>query len=149
MNTKTLKALALYLASLQSSTIILQICHWKSVGKSSYSNHLMFERAYGISQDTLDKAAEKFVGIFGSECLDLSLQNDLRAKVLTRYESYDNPENLSKMAILIEKDIIKYSQDLYNLLEKENLLTLGLDDFIMSTSSRHEEIVYFIQQSLD
>ena len=144
---QTTQSLALYLATLRAITIIHQNCHWRSSGIAAYAHHLLFERLYEASQETLDGAAEKLIGVFGDECLKLSMHNSFLGKVLSRYESLDSEDNFIVMALKIEKDFLKLSEDLYKMLETQELLTLGLDDFIMSTASRHEEAVYLLQQT--
>jgi hypothetical protein len=52
------------------------------------------------------------------------------------------------MSLAAEKDFIKLSKDAYNCFEDEDKMTLGMDDMIMSISSKREEAVYLLQQVL-
>jgi hypothetical protein len=107
---------------------------------------LLFERLYKATLENLDLAAEKFMGLFGDECLNYDLQIDLLSKVLSKYKNLEgSPLELSLAAV---KDCIKLSEDAYKCFEDEGKLTLGLDDMVMSISSNLEEGVYLLQQAL-
>ena len=83
---KSIKASAIYIASLKNLAINHQHCHWQSKGDSFYAHHQLFERLYdGVLKD-LDLAAEKFIGVFGAECLDYVQQTELLNKILKKYK---------------------------------------------------------------
>ncbi len=91
-------------------------------------------------------AAEKFLGVFGEEAVDFKFQNGLLAKVLDKFETLsDDP---TAMSIAVEKEFLKLSQEAYKIFEKESVMTLGLDDMIMSIASKSEEAIYLLQQSI-
>lgn len=140
------KVAALYIASLKAMAIIHQHNHWTTKGDDFYGDHLLFERLYDSVLENLDTAAEKFVGIFGAECLDYGLQTELLNKVLLTYKKLvGSPAELS---LGVEKDFIKFSQDAYKCFEDEGKMTLGLDDMIMAIAGKREEAVYLLQQTL-
>jgi DNA-binding ferritin-like protein len=138
---------SLYVASLKSLAQIHQHNHWTTKGDSFYGNHLLFERIYDSALEDLDLAAEKFMGIFGEECLDYDLQVEFLNKVLTKYSDLEGSP--VEMSLEIEKDVIKLCKDAYTCFEKEGKLTLGLDDMLMSIASNREEAVYLLKQSLE
>jgi len=140
------KVAALYIATLKAISLIHQQNHWVSKGKNFYGNHLLFERLYKSSQEDLDSAAEKFIGLFGDDCLNYDLQIELLTKVLSKYKNLEG-SNVA-MSIAIEKDFIKLSQEAYKLFRDVNQMSLGLDDLIMSISSNREEAIYLLQQIL-
>ncbi len=143
---KCCKVAALYIATLKAMALIHQHNHWTTKGDNFYGDHLLFERLYDSALENLDTAAEKFLGIFGEECLNFSLQADLLNKVLSKYKNVSNQP--AALSLKIEKDFIKLSQDSYKCFEDEGKLTLGLDDMIMSISSQREESVYLLQQTI-
>lgn len=144
---KCSKVGALYVASLKALAIIHQHNHWTTKGVAFYGDHLLFERLYNDTLEILDLAAEKFVGLLGDEILNFELQADLLHKVTLKYNNLEgSPVQMSLAAV---SDFIKFSKDAYNCFEEEDKLTLGLDDMIMSISSKSEEFVYLLQQSLD
>lgn len=143
---KCCKMAALYIASFKGLAQIHQHNHWTTNGESFYGNHLLFEKIYDSALKDLDLAAEKFVGIFGAECLDYNLQADFLNKVLKKYSNLEGSP--AEMSLAIEKDIVKLCADAYKCFEKEGKLTLGLDDMLMSIASNREEAIYLLKQSL-
>ena len=143
---KCSKTAALYIATLKAIALIHQHSHWTTKGEPFYGDHLLFERIYKSSLEDLDLAAEKFIGLFGADCLDYQLQTELLNKVLLRYKSLEG-EPL-EMSLAIERDFLKFSQDAYNCFEDEDKLTLGLDDMVMAIASNREGAVYLLQQVL-
>lgn len=144
---KCCKMAALYVSSLRALALVHQYSHWTTKGDSFYGDHLLFEKLYDSALEDVDLAAEKFIGIFGAECVDFSLQAEALNKVLTRYKNKSSSPH--EMSLAIELDIIKLSKDAYDCFEKENRLTLGLDDMIMSLASKREEAVYLLKQALE
>lgn len=143
---KCIKVAALYVATLKAISLIHQHNHWTTSGEMFYGEHLLFERIYKSAIEDLDMAAEKFIGLFGEDCLNYTLQIELLSKVLSKYKNLEGePVELS---LAVEKDFIKFSNDAYKCFEDEGNLSLGLDDMVMSISSKREEAVYLLQQTL-
>jgi len=138
---------ALYIASLKAIALIHTHNHWTAKGIAFYSDHLLFERIYNDTLKNLDEAAEKFMGLFGEECLNYDLQADLLHKVLLKYSNLEGSP--VEMALQAEKQFLKLSQDAYDAFEKAGVLTLGLSDMIPEIASKREEVVYLLQQTLD
>ena len=143
---KCSKVGALYIATLKAMTLVHQHSHWTTKGSSFYGEHLLFARIYESAQEDLDLAAEKFMGVFGDQCLNYDLQTELLHKILLKYKNLEGSP--AQMSLEIERDFLKFSKVAYNCFEEEGKLTLGLDDMIMSISSKREEAVYLLQQSL-
>jgi len=144
---KCSKVGALYVATLKALALIHQHNHWTTKGVAFYGDHLLFERLYNSTLEDLDLAAEKFIGVFGDQCLNYDLQNELLHKVMLKYKNLEGSP--IQMSLAAEKDFLKFSKDAYNCFEDEGKLTLGLDDMIMAIASNREEAVYLLQQSLD
>lgn len=144
---KICKIGALYIATLKAMTLIHQHSHWTTKGNAFYGEHLLFMRIYESAQEDLDLAAEKFMGLFGDQCLDYDLQADLLHKVLLKYKNLEGSP--TQMSLEIEKDFLKLSREAYSAFEDDDKLTLGLDDMIMAIASKREEAVYLLQQTLD
>lgn len=144
---KCSKVGALYVATLKALSLIHQHNHWTTKGVSFYGEHLLFERLYKSTLENLDLAAEKFIGVFGDQCLGYDLQAELLNKVLVKYKNLEGSP--IQMSLEAEKDFLKFSKDAYNCFEEEGKLTLGLDDMVMSIASDREAAVYLLQQSLD
>ncbi len=142
---KCCKTAALYIATLKAISLVHQSSHWLTKGENFYGDHLLFERLYEAVLEDLDLAAEKFIGLFGEECLNYELQASLLNKVLLCYKQLSG-EPL-KMSLAIEKDFVKFSKKVYECFEEEDKMTLGLDDMIMSIASNHEESLYLLNQA--
>lgn len=141
------KIAALYVATLKAISLIHQNSHWSVKGSNFYGDHLLFERLYDNTLEDLDASAEKFIGLFGSEYLSYDLQTELLSKVLGKYSKLEGSP--VQMSLQVELDFLKFSQEAYQSFEKEDTLTLGLDDFLMATADKHEENVYLLKQSLE
>lgn len=142
------KVAALYVASLKAISLIHQHSHWTCKGLPFYGNHLLFERLYDSALDDLDKAAEKFIGLFGDEFLGYDSQAELLNKLLLRYKELAGSP--LEMSLKVEKDFLKFSREAYDCFEEEGKLeeSLGLDDMVMEIASSRETSVYLIQQVL-
>ena len=134
---------ALYVSTIRAIYLVHQSSHWLSKGPTFYGDHLLFERLYKGAADDVDAAAEKMIGVFGEDCLNYTMINDLTNKVLIRYS---NEDNLFNRSLKIEVDFLKFSKEVYECFDKEGKLTLGLDDFLMATASKHEESIYLLKQ---
>jgi DNA-binding ferritin-like protein len=137
---------ALYIATLKAIANIHQHNHWTTRGSNFYSDHKLFERIYESALENMDSAAEKFIGVFDTKCLDYDMQADLLHKILLKYKNLEGSP--VEMSLAIEKDFLKLSKDAYNCFDKEGKLTLGLDDMVMAIASQREESVYLLQQVL-
>lgn len=132
-----------YIAFLRSIALIHQNHHWVTKGKNFYGNHLLFERIYSSAQEDADLMAEKFVGVFNDDCLDLNMQGKLIQKMLDEYGNGDPVDSSLK----VENAFLKFAQHFYDSLKENDALTLGLDDAIMAVSSSREEAVYLLKQA--
>ena len=79
-----------YIAFLRAMYLFYQNAHWQSNGPGSYSNHLMFQRLYEDVLEHIDAIAEKSIGLFGNEVVDLSKQTDMISKILSKYSKISN-----------------------------------------------------------
>jgi DNA-binding ferritin-like protein len=143
-NDKIYKLLCSYVAFLRCVGIVHQNAHWVCKGSSFYGDHLLFERIYQSAQENVDSAAERFVGLFGIECLDLTYQSKIMTSVFDRYNDI---EDLLEKSGAIEKDFIVLSEKVYNILKSMGRMSLGLDDLIMSICGDRETALYLIKQA--
>lgn len=141
---KIYAACNLFIASLRALYQVEIHCHWQTSGASFFGNHLLFERIYKSSFDDADLIAERFIGIFGAEACGMQAQAEMIAKLLHKYQG----DNYHALALRFEKDVLAFSQQIYDLLEAEEEMTLGIDDALMSIASKREEACYLLQQAL-
>jgi|SRR5271166_815639 len=133
-----------YVAFLRSVSLQHQNAHWLARGDNFYGTHLLFERLYKSSQEDVDLAAEKMVGLFGNECLDLKMQAEMIGKILKQFSA----ESSVEMSLAAEKKFLDISQKFYDKVKEADKMTLGLDDMIMAIASKREEACYLLQQTL-
>lgn len=131
-----------YIALIRCVGLVHQNNHWKTKGANFYGNHLLFERLYNSAVKDADGAAEKLIGVFGDEVLDLNMQAQMIGKILEEFAE-DEPIETS---LAIEKKFLEFSQKFYDAVKEDDKMTLGLDDFLMTTASSREESVYLLQQ---
>jgi len=143
---KSKKLLGLYLATLKAVYLIHQASHWTTKGSDFYGDHLLFQRLYEGAQENVDAAAEKIMGLFGEEPLEFKFQNELLSKILNKFSNLSGDQ--FKMSLAVEKEFLKLSKDMYDAIQSENTLTLGLDDLITSVASKSETSVYLLQQTM-
>jgi hypothetical protein len=132
-----------YVALVRSIYLVHQNHHWITKGENFYGNHLLFERIYKTAADDADLAAEKFIGLFGTDVLDLSMQAQMIGKIMGNFASGD-PIGTS---LRIEKKFLDFSEKFYRMVKDEGKMTLGLDDMIMAIASNREAAVYLLKQA--
>lgn len=136
--------LCTFVAYLRAIYLVHQNSHWESSGKSFYGNHLLFQRLYESAQESADQAAEKAIGVFDSKCMSPKVQHHLLSKILSKYENEDVFDN----SINIELDFQTLAKKVYNKIEENGDMTLGLDDMIMATCNDREVGIYLIKQAM-
>ncbi len=138
---------SLYLSFLRAIYLNHQNNHWLAKGSNFYSNHLMFERLYKSAQDNADVAAEKFLTLFGDECITDQSHTQNIVKILNNSKDDD----ILASSLKLEKDFLTFSKNFYNFLKSKHTdkLSLGLDDMIMSIASDSEESCYLLSRSLN
>lgn len=132
-----------YISLLRSIYLIEQTAHWITKGSNFYSNHTMFERLYGSVAEDADLAAERLLGLFGEECLDIKHQAEVLSLSLKRFSS----SNPIQACLDIENQFLSFSESFYEKIEKLGEMTLGLSDAITSISSHRETSIYLLQQA--
>lgn len=140
------KSICIYVAYLRALYFLHQQHHWVCSGKEFYALHQLFERIYESAQENADAAAEKFVGLFDDECLDIKFQTEYFHKILTNLPDVD----LIEKSLTLEIKFLEYSKDFYSIMKDEHAdkITMGLDDLLMEIASRREEACYLLKRTL-
>lgn len=139
------KLAAVYVATLRAIAIMHQNHHWVTNGSTFYSDHLLLDRLYESVDANVDTAAEKFVGLFGNECLDYTLHAELIHKLLLKYKSITG---ILERSLKAEEDFCAFTKEIYACFEKEDKLTHGLDDMLSAICSDRESAIYLLKQRL-
>lgn len=133
------KSLSDLLASLQALHWLYLTYHWKY--KSDYDTHLLFQRFYEAIPDEIDSLAEKMVGFLGDQSIVAKSQMQLATKYVSQWEDDD----AIKSSMSAEKSLQELIKSTYDL-GKNNGMTLGLDDFLMSLANDHETNIYLLSR---
>lgn len=137
-----------YIAFLRALYLIHQNHHWIVSGSSFYGNHLLFERIYKSAAENADLAAEKLIGLFGVEILNIEKQPSLIAEVMEKYSTSNVGDiDLVKNSLQAEQDFLTLADEFYAEFKKQGI-PLGTDDAIMSISNERDSAVYLLQQIL-
>lgn len=141
------------LGLLQAALVLLraqydhyQTAHWQSKGDSAYGNHLLFQRIYEGILPQIDALAEKMVGMFGTDAVDVVRIASAEVPHLMRWGAV---ECLHRRSLMAERDLQEHLSGTYHSLKALHTLSLGMDDFLMGLASEHETNEYLIQQVLD
>lgn len=160
------------LSWLQAARLFYHSIHWRVRGSSFYGDHLLFQRLYsgdegGPDLDSqIDKLAEKMVAKYGPYSVQIYPHKDdtfhhtsLISKIDYALEDSSGKfvdetykfvsDCPFRQAIQIEKSIQKVISYCYNELKKNNSLSLGMDDFLMSLASERETAMYLLKQRVD
>jgi DNA-binding ferritin-like protein len=133
--------LSTYLAVLRGMFLLHQQNHWDA---KRYGSHLLFQRLYEETQDMVDDAGERVVGLCGK-----ILFKGSESGITNKFSTSDNSSTaLLESSLKIEKLFQQIAKKTYSELKEKDILTLGLDDLIMSQSSISESHIYLLQQSL-
>lgn len=120
--------------------------HWQTKGSPFYGDHLMFQRMYEGMKEEIDTLAEKMIAKHGGSAVDSLPHLVLVQPWLARWAQH---EDLILRALQAETDFQEVVRRVYDDVKGLGGMTLGLDDFIMSTANDHETHLYLLQQRWD
>lgn len=141
------KSCCIFVGYLRALYTLHQNNHWTCRGSYFYEEHLMFERIYQSAQQHADQAAEKFVGLFGDQCMTVTGQAECMNQILTKIK--DEHQRL-QASLKLEEEFLDYAAKFYKILKTEHAkeMTLGLDNMIMNICDERETAVYLLRRSL-
>lgn len=123
--------------------------HHVTGGTGFSGDHVnLYSKIYEDISENYDEAAEKAIGLTDeSVACPLEVSNGM-VKVISKYKSpcKNNADEISKIGLNIIHNYLNFLEEMYAKMKKEDLLTLGLDDFIMSMANDYEEIFYLLKQ---
>jgi len=143
------KELQEYLAMLRALQIYYQSAHWISKGEPYYADHLLYARLYESSTEQIDSLGEKLVGMCGDNLVCAKTLSEMTSDILSSTDHMTEDTlgfELASTALKIEEKFVEMTKEVYDLLENEELLTLGFDDMLMSLSNEHESNLYLLGQ---
>lgn len=134
------KVLSGYVAFTRALYLAHQQNHWKA---QAYGDHLLFQRLYEDAQEVADDAAERAMGL----CGDVAFEGE--EAIAKKFEArVPTLSSLLESSLAIEKAFQEVAQNTYDILKEKDMMTLGLDDMIMSQAAQGEVHIYLLQQAL-
>lgn len=121
-----------------------QTAHWQAEGPTFYGDHLLFERLYTPLPDEFDALAEKMVSLFDKDAVDAMTIMEKTVEVLKRFDAAPAVER----ALDMERALQVTLKSVRASLQKANVLSMGMDNFLQGLSDSHETAVYLLQQTL-
>lgn len=140
-----MRLLTVLLARLRAAQQSHWTMHWQAHGDSSYGDHQLFERLYEALGEEIDTLAEKIVAMYGEEAVHLPEQMAWQAQIA---EEWSHHEDMFHRAYHIERYLQDHFKKTYDTLKHLNVLSLGMDDFLMATANAHETNLYLLGQRL-
>lgn len=137
------KLMAQYVAFLRALYHIHQNAHWKSQGDNFYGNHLLFQRLYEGTSESVDMAAEKTLGVFD----ELEDMPDFINGIVAKFDFDKFDGDIVKAVLAAEEMFQKFSKSIYDKLKELSVMTLGLDDMLMELAGKHEVHIYLLKQA--
>ena len=139
--------MSFYVAFLRAMFLFYQNAHWQSSGPGSYSNHLLFQRLYENVLEHIDAVAEKSIGLFGNEVVDLSKQTEMISKILSKYSKMSN--DFVVAGIEFEKSFQDVAIKIMNEMKEQGKLTVGLENMILGQIDASENPrSYLLKQNI-
>ena len=143
-------ALLHYVGFSKAIEVWMHAAHHLTKGPSFIANHeLLFGRIYQTFSEDYDRVVEKVVYLMDDEMLACPRTvAEVSSKILS---NYDSPANMSEMSIAMVAlcmlvDHMKGIEVTRDLLIKEDMLTLGMDDLLTSSSNQYESYAYMLNQ---
>lgn len=129
------------LAFLRAQQWLLLSLHWQVKGTDFYELHLLFERLYGALGGQIDGLAEKMIGYYSVEIVEMNDSMTRAQKWLKEWKG--EPVDA---ALASEKQLQALLRQIYEAMKNKKELSLGLDDFLMALASDHETHLYLLGQ---
>ena len=144
MNQHHIKSLIVLLGSLRALKWHYWNCHWMSKGENSYGDHLLFERLYSEKIDEqIDVLAEKIIALSKDPYV---LDSDIMLIGFNRFVEKYKQTDFVLRSLDMEKQMQTLIENVYTNLKKNNVLSLGMDDYLMATANERETVVYLLTQ---
>ena len=134
------------LSQLNALTKLHQFAHWKTQGTTFFGDHLLFERLYDETSDLIDSVAEKSIGLFGPDSIEMVQDTQATSKLLAGWKELRTEHSLPSVALKAVKDVITDTADLQSGLEKDQKLTGGLSNLLEGIQDKLESHIYLLHQ---
>lgn len=144
--------LLMYVASFKAAEMWMHAAHHLTKGPNFIATHeLLYGRIYETLSDDFDKIVEKMVYQMNDEDFACPiLISEITSQILKRYESPSglDEKSIAMSAMILIVDHMKGIESLRTFLDNQNLLTLGIDDFLAAAQNQYESYAYMINQHI-
>lgn len=145
--------LSALLAFTRALAHVHQSHHWMTRGQNFYQDHQLFERIYHTVNNEIDPLAEKAVGtgsyLYAHPVLQLQSMGAALQCFCEGLPSDPSPTLYPLRSLKAELSYMLALQCVYDCLEKDGLLSLGIDNFLQGLADHHEENLYLLKQRQD
>ena len=138
--------LANLLALMRAVYEIEQSFHWRTRGPNFLAMHDLFARVYGTTYADIDGLAERIIGITGEQdAVDVVAQSAVTAQLVQSLNPSMAPEMFAASALAAE---VQLMNAVVAVLDKQELLTDGLANFLQGVADKHEVSIYMLSQTI-
>ena len=139
-----------YIGCVKALSLWMHSAHHVSKGPSFGADHdLLYSKIYETVQEDFDKIVEKSIVMLQDEsCACPVTITKVASIVLSSYPSpvEKGSDTIATSARDILGDHIVKIGDLYQKLEKNEVMTLGMNDYLSSLANQYEEYYYLLSQ---
>lgn len=130
------------LAALRALHLLHWTAHWQV---KDYQDHILMQRLYEAIPEEIDALAEKIVALAGPTAVDLGAQMELIHEFMQSVEESGNADVMCR-ALTAEELLQNILANGLAELRAGGKISLGVDDFIMTTADAHDTAVYLLRQ---
>lgn len=138
------KSLGVLLGLLRGLEMVHTAHHWQTSGEDYYGDHLLFERLASKISDEIDTVAEKIVGVDELELTNYFAQLQNAKAFLDLLGG--KGDSLAKESFRFELTFVVAAETVMGILEKDGLLTRGLEQALGDILDAHEKNIYLLKQ---
>jgi DNA-binding ferritin-like protein len=142
--------LAQRIAWLRALHMWFHAAHHVVRGTSFSGDHAkLYDKIYTSIQDEVDGAVEKGIGLTGN--MELANPQSVAAAALKILKggpspSEMDPQQLAEAGMALEQAYLSFISDMFEELEEQGMLSLGLNDQLAASANTHETFVYLLGQ---
>lgn len=134
------------ITGLHALSIASQSAHWRALGDSFYSDHLMYQRMYEDISKEIDAVGEKYVGVTGNE--SIIEPNRLISALSSAGQQMLAGGDVLETLLRAQRNFIKRVSTLVKLLEASGQYSSGIDNLLSGIIDKHEEHIYLLERRL-
>ena len=130
------------LAALRALHLLHWTAHWQA---KDYQDHILMQRLYEAIPEEIDALAEKIVALAGPIAVDLSSQMELIHEFMQSVQESGSADMMCR-ALTAEELLQNILANGLAELRASGKISLGVDDFLMTTADAHDTAVYLLRQ---